>query len=162
MKVASQICCPACSGVLRPAVLVCDRCQLKVEANFAPNEFASLNGDDLHLLRIFVHCEGRIREMESALGVSYPTIKSRLAELKRKLGVELGGEYTTGDRGQTSASSVEPGTGDRVPEAGDNQDGGDPPIGPKARQVLAALEKGEVSVEQAVCQLRGQTGGGQS
>jgi hypothetical protein len=56
-----------------------------VEGRFARNEFASLSAEDLHFLRIFVHCEGRIREMESALGVSYPTIKGRMAKLKEAL-----------------------------------------------------------------------------
>jgi hypothetical protein len=52
---------------------------------FADNEFAGLPEEDLHFLRIFVQCEGRIREMESAMGVSYPTIKARMAQLKAVL-----------------------------------------------------------------------------
>jgi hypothetical protein len=65
--------------------LACEGCGIRVEGTFAGNEFASLSADDLHFLRIFVHCEGRIREMESALGVSYPTIKARMAKLKEAL-----------------------------------------------------------------------------
>ena len=78
--------CPACGGGMLPVVLRCEACELKVEGAFAVNEFASLSDDDLHFLRIFVHCEGRIRDMESALGVSYPTIKGKLAKLKAALG----------------------------------------------------------------------------
>ncbi len=70
---------------MRPAVMVCTPCNLKVEAEFATNEFASLSEDDLHFLRIFVHTEGHIRDMESALGVSYPTVKARLSDLKQRL-----------------------------------------------------------------------------
>ena len=44
-----------------------------------------LGEEDLHFLRIFVRCEGRIRDMESAMGVSYPTIKAKLAHLKEAL-----------------------------------------------------------------------------
>jgi hypothetical protein len=77
--------CPSCQGPLRPVVLQCDECNLRVEGHFQRNEFASLGADDLHLLRIFIHTEGRIRDMEAALGLSYPTIKSRLAGLRAKL-----------------------------------------------------------------------------
>lgn len=70
--------------------LECKPCELRLEGHFVRepstgNEFSNLPDEDLHLLRIFVHCEGSIREMESALGVSYPTIKSRLAKLRESL-----------------------------------------------------------------------------
>jgi hypothetical protein len=58
---------------------------VRVDGEFALNEFARLSVDDLQFLRLFVHLEGRIRDMESALGVSYPTIKARIAALKRTL-----------------------------------------------------------------------------
>lgn len=58
-----------------------------VKTQFAGNEFVGLDEDNLHVLRIFVACEGRIRDMERALGVSYPTVKSRLAALRSALGV---------------------------------------------------------------------------
>lgn len=91
--------CPSCQGALAPRKLICTACDLTLEGSFAaawspspdarnhgsPNEFASLPDEDLHLLRIFVHCEGSIREMESALGLSYPTIKGRLARLRERL-----------------------------------------------------------------------------
>ncbi|MDX9731095.1 MAG: DUF2089 family protein [Bdellovibrionales bacterium] len=85
--------CPACRGPLTTVALQCAPCDLKVEGKFptfGPNsgptsEFQSLKEDELHFLRIFIHCEGSIREMESALGVSYPTIKARIAALKEKL-----------------------------------------------------------------------------
>jgi hypothetical protein len=82
---STAIRCPSCHGPLVPVALACEACDIRVEGRFAGNEFASLSQEDLHFLRIFVHCEGRIREMESALGVSYPTIKARLAKLKESL-----------------------------------------------------------------------------
>jgi hypothetical protein len=85
MKIRSHILCPACHGPLVPVQLHCDACDISLSGRFVPNEFSALGEDDLHFLRIFVLCEGRIREMESALGVSYPTIKSRLAQLKTTL-----------------------------------------------------------------------------
>ena len=79
--------CPACDGRLVPRELACRDCGLVVKTHFAGNEFVGLDEDNLHVLRIFVACEGRIRDMERALGVSYPTVKSRLAALRSALGV---------------------------------------------------------------------------
>jgi hypothetical protein len=81
----SNIHCPSCQAALKPRILVCESCDVKVEGNFHFNEFATLGADDLHFLRIFVQCEGKVREMESALGLSYPTIRSRISELKNKI-----------------------------------------------------------------------------
>ena len=84
-NIDSNLECPHCERVLRPIQLVCDNCGIKVEGPFQLNEFATLAPDDLHFLRIFVRCEGRIREMEAALGLSYPTIRARLTALKTTL-----------------------------------------------------------------------------
>lgn len=84
-KITSNLQCPACSEALQPKVLECVSCDLRVEGPFRLNEFATLPPEDLHFLRIFVRCEGRVRDMEPALGLSYPTIRSRLSDLKAKL-----------------------------------------------------------------------------
>lgn len=41
-----------------------------------------LNEDQLHFLGVFIHCEGKIKDVEKALGVSYPTVKAKLSDLK--------------------------------------------------------------------------------
>jgi hypothetical protein len=91
----SNLHCPSCDQPLRPVQLRCDACNLTVEAPFRLNEFATLAPDDLHFLRIFVGCEGRIRDMEASLGLSYPTIRTRLTALKHKLqGAETAADPT--------------------------------------------------------------------
>lgn len=70
---------------MRPVALGCPACNLTVQGTFTANEFANLDAESLHFLRIFIHTEGKIRDMESALGVSYPTIKARMAKLKETL-----------------------------------------------------------------------------
>lgn len=84
-KIYSNLQCPSCSDTLLPRVLECAHCDIKVEGPFHLNEFATLSSEDLHFLRIFVRCEGRVRDMEPALGLSYPTIRARLSNLKTKL-----------------------------------------------------------------------------
>lgn len=85
LSLSSNLRCPSCQEVLTPKVLSCDRCELKVEGPFRLNEFATLSPEDLHFLRVFVRAEGRIKEMEGALGLSYPTIRTRLTEFKKRL-----------------------------------------------------------------------------
>jgi hypothetical protein len=65
--------------------LECPSCDIQVRGHYRENEFARLQPDLLHFLRIFIVCEGKIRDMERALGVSYPTVKARLSLLKDAL-----------------------------------------------------------------------------
>ncbi|OFZ49580.1 MAG: hypothetical protein A2381_03890 [Bdellovibrionales bacterium RIFOXYB1_FULL_37_110] len=84
-KINSNIQCPSCQKPLTPKTLSCDHCELTVSGNFALNEFYALSPEELHFLRIFIHFEGRIGDMEKALGVSYPTVKASLTKLKKAL-----------------------------------------------------------------------------
>lgn len=138
--------CPSCKGTLSLRKLVCHSCDLTLEGPFAPrdvsghvsgdvashrpaatNEFASLPDEDLHLLRIFVHCEGSIREMESALGLSYPTIKARLAKLRESLKAAAPAAKPT-PQPTTPLNSVE--------------------------KVLDALERGEITASESIQHIR--------
>lgn len=80
-----ELSCPYCTTPATVAAIHCPHCDVEVRAKFPLNEFAALAEDDLHFLRIFLECEGRIRDMEAPLGLSYPTIRSRLAELKDRV-----------------------------------------------------------------------------
>lgn len=119
----SSISCPNCKGAVHPTRLQCRPCDLSIDGDFEPSEFSSLNPEDLHFLRIFIHCEGSIREMESALGLSYPTIKSRLANLKNRLALD--GATVVSDVVEPTVRSSR--TGFRTID-----------------EVLSALERGEV------------------
>lgn len=109
------------------------------------NEFASLSQEDLHFLRIFIHTEGHIREMESALGVSYPTVKARLAELKARLRSDLAVTLANASETPPVPPSV-PAAQDQRPEASNTS------------SVLHELEAGNITVEQAIAQLRNRKG----
>ncbi len=125
--------CPACHGRLYPKLLCCADCGLEVSTRYGGNEFAGLEAEDLHLLRIFVVCEGRIRDMESALGVSYPTVKSRLAALRARLGLV------------SDSTDAEP-----SPKA----------TATNAREILDMLADGKLTYEQALPAIRALRGTG--
>ena len=126
-NIDSNLECPHCDKVLRPIQLVCDSCGITMEGPFRLNEFATLAPDDLHFLRIFVRCEGRIREMESALGLSYPTIRSRLTALKTKL------------QGEASRPSAGEATGDSERAI---------------QEILQRLQAGEITFGDAMLQIK--------
>ncbi len=76
--------CPVCDLAMYPSALSCN-CGVRIEAPVMLNEFALLKAEHLHFLRIFIMFEGRITDIESALGVSYPTVKAKIATLKDAL-----------------------------------------------------------------------------
>ena len=124
--------CPVCRGTMHVSALACEPCGVRVEARFRGNEFADLPVEHLQLLRVFVLCEGRIREMEKVLGVSYPTVKNRIAALRVQLGLDV------------DASGSTP-----MPDASERN----------AMEVLDALERGELDAAQAAAALRGDGSG---
>jgi hypothetical protein len=67
------------------AGLRCDTCSVKLEGPFQAHEFMFLSEEDLQFLRIFIQFEGRVRDMEAPLGLSYPTIRNRITEFKERL-----------------------------------------------------------------------------
>lgn len=143
MKLIPQsIRCPSCAGPLRPTVLLCEPCGLRFEGSFVANEFATLSQEDLHFLRIFIYTEGHIREMESALGVSYPTVKARLAELKARLKSDVA----------TATASTPPLPGSATADESERPETTSP------NNVLRELEAGKISAEEAIAQLRAKKG----
>jgi hypothetical protein len=118
---------------LYPRLLRCADCGLEVTTRYAANEFADLEPDQLHLLRIFVLCEGHIRDMEAALGVSYPTVKARLQALRARLGL-------TGDvKDQADTDSRQPSADRTLDNVG---------------EVLNALERGSIDYDTAMRRIR--------
>ena len=139
--------CPGCARTMTPAALACTSCGLRVEGTFRGNEFALLDADDLQLLRIFVYCEGSIRGMEAALGVSYPTVKARIAALRKRLGLDA-------DPLHAAAATTAPdavATPDPASATAAARSGADPT---DADAVLDALERGDIDAATAIARLR--------
>lgn len=136
----SNLACPSCHNPLQPKILICAACDIKVEGPFQLNEFATMAPEDLHFLRIFVRCEGRIRDMESALGLSYPTIRARLSALKNKLS---GDSEPSAEATETSSRAGATGTTNkRAAET------------PDVPAILAKLQAGEIPFDEAMKQIK--------
>ena len=78
--------CPVCSSELAVTRLHCRSCGTTLEGDFSVGRFGRLNRDQLALLESFLRSRGNLREMERELGISYPTVRSRVEALVRALG----------------------------------------------------------------------------
>ena len=128
--------CPLTGGPIVVTRFYCPDADVSVEGRFAVETppFAQLAPDQLKFVEIFVRNEGKLNRMEDELGLSYPTIRSRLHEIIRALGYEPG-------RDEPSAPPPPP-----------------PPAaapGPDRKAVLADLDAGKISFEDAMKLLQG-------
>ena len=78
--------CPVCSGELAVTRLHCRSCGTTLEGEFTVGRFGRLTKDQLALLESFLRSRGNLRDMERELGISYPTVRSRVEALVRALG----------------------------------------------------------------------------
>ena len=78
--------CPVCSNELAVTRLHCRSCGTTLEGEFSVGRFGRLTREQLALLESFLRSRGNLREMERELGISYPTVRSRVEALVRALG----------------------------------------------------------------------------
>jgi hypothetical protein len=73
--------CPYCSGTLRFTRLTCEDCGLGLEGEFATPRLSRLETEEQRFVELFVLASGSLKQMAELLGVSYPTVRSRLDKL---------------------------------------------------------------------------------
>jgi hypothetical protein len=100
-----------------------------IEGPFTLPPLAALPAEDQVFVAAFVRCHGSIKQMEQYFGVSYPTIKNRL----NRIGSQL------------SFVEIEQGTETESPAL-------------TRREVLDRLSRGELTVAQALEQLKEKRG----
>jgi hypothetical protein len=122
--------CPVCSNELAVTRLQCRSCGTSLEGDFSVGRFGRLTREQLTLLESFLRSRGNLREMERELGISYPTVRSRVEALVRALGF--------GPRSDADAddAATEPATG-RTRE-----------------EILEAVARHEMSAEDAAAAIR--------
>ncbi|HEY7738179.1 MAG TPA: DUF2089 domain-containing protein [Candidatus Limnocylindria bacterium] len=103
--------CPVCSGELEISRLHCGSCGTTIEGEFGVGRFGRLSREQMTLLESFLRSRGNLKEMERALGISYPTVRARVEALVQALGLGDGEpieivddeDATEGDEVATSA-----------------------------------------------------------
>jgi hypothetical protein len=120
--------CPICESNLEIVKLYCRTCDTTIEGHFQhTTPFQQLAAEQVSFMMTFVRNEGKINRVGEELGMSYPTVRSRLHDLIRALGYEVGEE--------------EEATGS-LPEE-------------ERRAILDALSEGTLSSEEALKRLSG-------
>lgn len=79
--------CPACGDGLSVVRLECETCGTAVVGRFRASTFARLTADQMTFLEAFLRSRGNIRKVEREMGISYPTVRSRLNGLLAALGI---------------------------------------------------------------------------
>ena len=82
--------CPVCGHSLKITGLQCFNCHTQITGNFEPptSKVLFLGKKDLDFVELFVKLRGNIKEVEKALGVSYPTVRGILDNVIKKMGFE--------------------------------------------------------------------------
>jgi hypothetical protein len=119
--------CPICKDTLHVTRLYCPNCDTTIEGHFALGRLYQLSEDQLAFIETFVRCEGKINRVGEELGISYPTVRSRLTDVIRALGYEVGEEEPA-----TTVSDEE------------------------RKVILEQLAQGQITSEDAVKRLRGE------
>lgn len=78
--------CPYCGGDFVIKEVECQGCKTLIKSNFKINRFHMFKKEDLYFIEVFLKNEGNIKLMEKDLGISYPTVKSRLKNIIKTLG----------------------------------------------------------------------------
>ncbi|MBN1680065.1 MAG: DUF2089 domain-containing protein [Anaerolineae bacterium] len=120
--------CPVCEEQMMITRLYCPNCDVTVEGRFSLGRLAMLSPGQLEFVEVFLKCEGKITRVEKELGMSYPTVRSRLNSIITAMGYEV---YGGGDDEDEELSAEQ------------------------RRQVLDDLAAGIITPEEAVDALHG-------
>ncbi|MBT3272416.1 MAG: DUF2089 domain-containing protein [Spirochaetales bacterium] len=81
--------CPACGeSEFNQEKIRCAACGTAVEGSFRASKLGSLPMEQQDFIEVFIRCRGNIKDVERVLGISYPTVRSRLDRVIRALGYE--------------------------------------------------------------------------
>jgi hypothetical protein len=111
--------CPSCGGDMIITELSCTQCDTVIQGHYTGCRFCRLPDDDLRFLEIFVACRGNVKEMERETGLGYWTIRGHLDKVIQTMQIEL----------EQAAPDSDPGA--------------------QRRAILEAVERGDLSIEEA-------------
>lgn len=131
-KQPQPMACPVCQGEMEIRELECRRCDLQVRGHFGQgSRFDQLSPEQYRFLEVFLSARGILRDVESALGISYPTVRARLDSLLAALGF-------TG--GPVAGNGALPTQQDSRPASKPN----------RRKEILAQLEAGTIDAQAAL------------
>jgi len=81
--------CPFCKGKLEVKKLECKSCKVTIEGLFFTSPILNLPSSYQEFIEMFILSSGSLKEMAKKLGVSYPTVRTRLDEIIKALSEEI-------------------------------------------------------------------------
>ena len=95
--------CPTCGKQLKISQYHCPECEIDINGEFEGCMFCNLSDEDRYFTLVFLQTGGNIKAVECVMGISYPTVKAKLSQLLRNLGVG------NGDSAECCAGNTEKG-----------------------------------------------------
>jgi len=99
--------CPVCDAPLEVTELTCGACRTRLHGHFPPPPLARLAPEHQAFIETFVRCRGVIRDVERALGISYPTVRARIDAVVDALEEVLRSGDSAPDSGSSSVHERE-------------------------------------------------------
>jgi hypothetical protein len=87
-KVLNNVC-PYCGTAMAVTQMACGHCHVSINANFPMSRVAGLPVEHQRFIEMFVLAGGNLKEIAEQVGVSYPTIRSRLDKVIEALRGEI-------------------------------------------------------------------------
>lgn len=83
--------CPLCGNILKVKELYCPSCSTTIRGSFEPprSRIFYLPHKDLEFIELFVRLRGNIKEVEKAMGLSYPTVRGLLDTVIKRMGYKV-------------------------------------------------------------------------
>jgi len=81
--------CPYCNAAMAVTQMTCGHCQISVNADFPMSRIAGLPIEHQRFIEMFLLAGGNLKEIAEQVGVSYPTIRSRLDKVIEALRGEI-------------------------------------------------------------------------
>jgi len=82
--------CPVCGEDMYVTRLHCRSCDATLDGHFSLGRFYHLSPEQLQFVETFIRCQGKLNRVQVEVGLSYPTVRSRLHDVIRALGYEVG------------------------------------------------------------------------
>jgi hypothetical protein len=121
-------CDPISGKPLHISELACDESGIVIRGRFQISRFSQLDPEQERFLETFLRCRGNISTVEKELGISYPTVRSRLDVLLQTLGFAPVKEEEVVKKATPAETR---------------------------KEVLGLLERGEITAEEAKERMRG-------
>jgi hypothetical protein len=121
--------CPICHDQLTVTRLHCHTCGTTLEGSFSLGPLQRLSQEQIQFVEAFIRSRGSLKDVGAELGMSYPTVNSRLNDILMALG--------HGDRV-------------KVPEPAD----GSTVSSERKREILSQVQEGKLTAADAVRLLR--------